>query len=272
WQSTTVAVKPGDVFNYSVGIGGARRNGVKTSGENGTASTITKGGSTVVASAGSIGPAGNTANNTRTGRGAAASSIAALALPGSADVNSPGNQDDTTIVDGNPPGGGGLGGPSVGWMNNGSTKYSGMGGRGEIRYRFRYRGTASAIRAFRGTVEVWRRDPVDTVLTSGTGSFTAPSYAAFMDVGVIGGGASGATGDNGVTTAAGSGAPAAVWQSTTVAVKPGDVFNYSVGIGGARRNGVKTSGENGTASTITKGGSTVVASAGSIGPAGNTAN
>ncbi|KXP08062.1 hypothetical protein AXK57_16395, partial [Tsukamurella pulmonis] len=137
WQSTTVAVKPGDVFNYSVGIGGARRNGVKTSGENGTASTITKGGSTVVASAGSIGPAGNTANNTRTGRGAAASSIAALALPGSADVNSPGNQDDTTIVDGNPPGGGGLGGPSVGWMNNGSTKYSGMGGRGEIRYRFR---------------------------------------------------------------------------------------------------------------------------------------
>lgn len=137
WQSTTVAVKPGDVFNYSVGVGGARRNGVKTKGEDGTASTITKGGSTVVASAGSLGPAGNTANNTRTGRGAAASSVAALSLPGSSDVNSPGNADDTTIVDGNPPGGGGLGGPSVGWTQNGLNKYSGAGGRGEIRYRFR---------------------------------------------------------------------------------------------------------------------------------------
>lgn len=135
------------------------------------------------------------------------------------------------------------------------------------------RGTTPVLRVFaRGGVEVWRASPVDDVRTSGTGSLVAPSYAAYLDLGVIGGGASGATGDNGLSTARGTGAPRAVWAVATVAVKPGDTFDYSIGVGGTARNGVRKAGMSGTATTVTKGGSTVVTSAGSVGPAGNTAN
>lgn len=136
-----------------------------------------------------------------------------------------------------------------------------------------YRGTTPVLRVFaRGGVEVWRASPVDDLRTSGTGSVVAPSYAAFAEFGVIGGGASGSTGDNGFSTARGKGAPPAVWQWVTVAVNPGDTFDFTIGTGGAQRTGIKISGQNGTATTVTKAGSTVVTSAGSVGPAGNTAN
>lgn len=135
-----------------------------------------------------------------------------------------------------------------------------------------FRGSTEITRVFRGSVELWRKDPVIQQFDSGSSSVTAPTYAAFLDVGVVGGGASGATGDNGISTARGTGAPAAVWASTTIPVKPGETYNYTVGTGGLARNGVKVAGQNGTASTVTGPSGTVVNSNGSTGPAANTSD
>ena len=114
-----------------------------------------------------------------------------------------------------------------------------------------YIGDALASAVYQGTTEIWRRDPAYTdVATSGT--VTVPTWAAYADVGVIGGGGGGATADNGVTSAHGEGGNAATWATQTVAVKPGDVLTFTIGDGGpGGAGGVKRSGAQGGTSSVT---------------------
>lgn len=110
-------------------------------------------------------------------------------------------------------------------------------------------GTQLAKSVYRGVVEIWRRD--HTYLDT-SGTVVVPTYAAFADVGVLGGGGGGATGDNGVSTANGEGGFAATWATQTIAVTPGATLTFSLGSGGAGASGgTKRSGSTGGASTVT---------------------
>lgn len=114
-----------------------------------------------------------------------------------------------------------------------------------------YVGDTLASAVYKGTTEVWRRDPAYTDV-SASGPVTVPPWAAVADVGVIGGGGGGATGDNGLSSAHGEGGNAAAWQTQTVAVTPGDVLTFTLGNGGpGGSGGVKKSGTAGGATTVT---------------------
>ena len=134
-----------------------------------------------------------------------------------------------------------------------------------------YIGTQLAKAVYRGITEIWRRDPA-YVDVSASGTHTAPSFAVYADVGVLGAGGGGATGDNGSSTANGEGGNAAVWQYQTITVNPGDVLNFTIGNGGAGATGAtKRSGTAGGSSSVTGPGLSLTSSGGSPG-IGTTAN
>lgn len=107
--------------------------------------------------------------------------------------------------------------------------------------------------------------------TPGTYTVTAPSNG-YADVGVIGGGGGGATGDNGLSTANGKGGSPASWSSKTIAVNAGDVITLNIGSGGPGASGsVKKSGTAGSNSTAS-GPNLNLTSTGGLPGTGGTAN
>lgn len=101
---------------------------------------------------------------------------------------------------------------------------------------------------YRGEVEIWRRDAVFQRVSGGT--FTAPSWAAYVDVITLGGGGGGANG----RVIAGTGGDAGQWGADTYPTPPGTQLSVSIGAGG--NGGVagisgNTPGGSGTATNVT---------------------
>ena len=135
-----------------------------------------------------------------------------------------------------------------------------------------YRGTVEVTRVFRGGTEIWRRNPVYTFYTPGTYTITAPAYAAFVDLGISGGGGGGATADNGFSTANGEGGNQSAWVVGSFAILPGQQITIVIGDGGTGASGgVKRSGTAGSQSTATGPGISLTAPGGTPG-VGTTAN
>lgn len=133
-----------------------------------------------------------------------------------------------------------------------------------------YIGDTLAQAVFRGETLIWLRDhEAREISIARTFTLVAPTYCALLDLAVIGGGGGGSTADNGATTANGKGGNPATWQYTTVAVKPGDQFTFTLGDGGAGGSGgVKKSGSNGGPSTVTGPGVNLTSPGGTGAPGG----
>ncbi|ANA87595.1 hypothetical protein PBI_JEANIE_17 [Gordonia phage Jeanie] len=135
-----------------------------------------------------------------------------------------------------------------------------------------YVGDALASAVYKGTVKVWQRDPSTEGGTQSV-TLTVPAYAAFADVGVIGGGGGGATADNGITTSNGEGGNASSWRTATIPVKPGDTITITIGNGGAGGSGgAKRNGAAGGASTATGPAGLNLNAPGGTGGVGSTTN
>lgn len=97
-----------------------------------------------------------------------------------------------------------------------------------------YLGGQLARAVYRGTVEVWRRDPLQ--LDNATGELVVPSWAALFDYVLLGGGGGG-QGGNGANSRTGTGGAAGQWLTGTVAVVPGQRLRLAIGaagLGGAK--------------------------------------
>ena len=135
-----------------------------------------------------------------------------------------------------------------------------------------YAGTAMVSAVYRGTTEIWRANQENLYDITASGTLTVPDWAAFADVGVIGGGGGGATGNNGASEANGEGGNAAVWSTATVTVSPGGVLTFTIGAGGTGGTGgvvMNSGGQGGTTSVSSPYGS--LSSTGGTGGAGSTA-
>ena len=135
-----------------------------------------------------------------------------------------------------------------------------------------YKGDALAQAVYVGDIERWRRVPA-YVDVSTSGDVSAPTWACLADVGVIGGGGGGASGDNGFSTANGEGGNAAVWQTQTLVVQPGDVLTFTIGGMGTGGTGtVRKSGTAGGTSSVVGPGGFTLSSVGGTPGIGTTAN
>lgn len=93
-----------------------------------------------------------------------------------------------------------------------------------------YLGGALASAVYRGTVEVWRRDP-QTVTVTSSQTVTVPTWAAYADRIALGGGGGGGGGD-GAINRRGDGGDAGRFAADTIPVKPGDTLTVTIGVGG----------------------------------------
>lgn len=126
-----------------------------------------------------------------------------------------------------------------------------------------YLGSVLASAVYKGTTEVWRRDPQTLTLTA-TGPVVVPSWAAYADRIALGGGGGGGGGEGTVSRTGNGGGPGQ-FAADTISVKPGDTLTVTVGPGGAP-GAKEKSGSPGRATTITgAGGPTLTGAGGTAG-------
>jgi len=116
---------------------------------------------------------------------------------------------------------------------------------------------------------------ITTLLSGGTVFITRGSYTVPLDVITItieamgggGGGSSGGTGSDGAWAGGGGGGSGAL-EKITIPITSGQVIDFTIGVGGAGGAQPTQSGGNGTATTITRYGQTLLTADGDLGCTG----